>query len=88
MTELEAPNETDRQSAKRSILLEIDISRTKLSDNHRNLGPWEEDLLGQAETAVNERDWLNLAVACIYHAHQVHRLPPAEYDHGFNYNKR
>ena len=79
--------ETDRETAKREIALEINRAKEKFASEDGGLGPWETELLDYAGTAI-EANFLNLAMVSIHKAAMVNQLPKAEYDYGFNYGRR
>jgi hypothetical protein len=61
--------------------------RQRLVAANGKLGPWEEAELRYAEAAVHI-NFLRLALFTTRKAIDVSRLPPEEYNQGFNYSGR
>lgn len=62
-------------------------AETALMGLHGQLGPWERLELDNAANTVRV-SYLTLALNYIGKAIAVHRLPPDEYEFGFNFPKR
>jgi len=64
----------------------IEEARRTLVGTAGTIGPWEKAELDYAETAVAD-NFLQLAITCIAKAITVSKLPPDDYEHGFNYGR-
>lgn len=75
------------EQAPHHMLALIEQCRKEIIGRKGQPGPWEAELLDFAESAVQNRTLLRLALVSIEQALIVSELPPDDYDHGYNYSR-